>query len=62
MILRAMMEVAQLLVGSPMPDRSKVMTQTKRDTLLLWVGCGVHNPTPQKDLTFDKLLMIAARW
>jgi len=27
-----------LLVGSPMPDRSKVMTQTKRVTLALQVG------------------------
>ena len=27
-----------LLVGSPMPDGSKVMTQTKRDTLALQVG------------------------
>ena len=27
-----------LLVGSPMPDRSKAMTQTKRDTLALQVG------------------------
>jgi len=27
-----------LLVGSPMPDRSKVMTQTERDTLALQVG------------------------
>jgi len=26
-----------LLVGSPMPDRSKVMTQTKRNTLALQV-------------------------
>jgi len=26
-----------LLVGSPMPDRSKVMTQTKRNTLVLQV-------------------------
>lgn len=26
MILTAMLGVAQLLVGSPMPDRSKVMT------------------------------------
>ena len=38
MILRAMLAVAKLLVGSPMPDRSKVMTQTKRDTLVLQVG------------------------
>ena len=27
-----------LLVGSPMPDRSKVMTQTKRDALAFQVG------------------------
>jgi len=27
-----------LLVGSPMPDRSKVMTQPKRDALALQVG------------------------
>ena len=27
-----------LLVGSPMPDGSKVMTQTKRDDLVLQVG------------------------
>jgi hypothetical protein len=27
-----------LLVGFPMPDRSKVMTQTKRDALALQVG------------------------
>jgi len=27
-----------LLVGSSMPDRSKVMTQTKRDALALQVG------------------------
>jgi hypothetical protein len=27
-----------LLVGPPMPDRSRVMTQTKKDTLVLQVG------------------------
>jgi hypothetical protein len=27
-----------LLVGPPMPDRSRVMTQTKSDTLVLQVG------------------------
>jgi hypothetical protein len=36
MIPRAML--AMLLVGPPMPDRSRVMTQTKRDTLVLQVG------------------------
>jgi hypothetical protein len=35
MILRAKPAVAQLLAGTPMPDRSKVMTQIKRDTLIL---------------------------
>jgi hypothetical protein len=38
MILRAMLTVAQLLVGSPIPDRSKVIAQTKGDTLVLQVG------------------------
>jgi hypothetical protein len=38
MILRAMPVVGYLLVGFPMPDRSKVMIQTKRDTLALEVG------------------------
>jgi hypothetical protein len=33
-----MLAVAYLLVGPPMPDTSKVMTQTKRDTLVLQVG------------------------
>jgi hypothetical protein len=27
-----------LLVGPPIPDRSRVMTQTKRDTLVLHAG------------------------
>jgi hypothetical protein len=42
------MAVAYLLVGLPTPDRSKVMTQTKRDTIALWlgVGHGADNPTP----------------
>jgi hypothetical protein len=32
---------------SPMPDRSKAMIQTKRDTLALQVGgCGVDGSTP----------------
>jgi len=38
MILRSMLAVAYLLVGPSMPDRSRVMTQTKRDTLVLQVG------------------------
>jgi hypothetical protein len=49
MILRAMPAVAYLLAGLPMPDRSKMMTQTKRDTLVLQVGgwgMGLTNPYP----------------
>ena len=38
MILTAMLAVALLLVGSPMPERSKVMSQVKRGTLVLQVG------------------------
>jgi hypothetical protein len=36
-----------LLIGPPMPDRSRVMTQTKRDTLVLqfW-GFDVGLTTP----------------
>jgi hypothetical protein len=38
------------VVESPMPDRSKVMIQTKRDTLALQVGVGsgVDEPRPVK--------------
>jgi hypothetical protein len=38
MIPRAMPAVALILVEPPLLDRSKVMTQTKRDTLVLQVG------------------------
>jgi hypothetical protein len=50
MILRAMSAVALLLVGPPMPDRSKVMTQTKRDTRVLpscGLGCEVNTTTSE---------------
>jgi len=35
-------------LGSPIPDSSRVMTQTKRDTLAFQVGGGLQaiNPTP----------------
>ena len=39
MILRAVLTVVMVLVWHHLPDRSKVMTQTKRDTLILQVGC-----------------------
>ena len=47
-ILGAMLAIVELLIGPPMPDRSKVMTQTKGDTLVLQVGGWVwaDNPTP----------------
>jgi hypothetical protein len=40
--------VAKLLVGSPMPDRSRGRSQTKRDALVLQVGVGheANNLTP----------------
>jgi hypothetical protein len=44
-ILRAMLTVGYLLAGAPMPDRSKVMTQTERDILVLQVGGWADNPT-----------------
>jgi hypothetical protein len=34
----AVVYACMLLVGPPMPDRSRVMTQTKRDTMVLQVG------------------------
>jgi len=34
----AMPAVAELLVGSPLPDRMRVRGQTKRDNLVLQVG------------------------
>ena len=35
-----------VLVGPPLPDRSKESTQTKRDTLVLQVGGWVDGPAP----------------
>jgi hypothetical protein len=40
MTQRATPAVAVLLVGSSMSDRTKVMIQTQRDTLVLYVGFG----------------------
>jgi hypothetical protein len=50
MILRAKPAVAELLAGSPKPDRSTVMTQTKRDTLSSRLGVwrGGDDPTQGK--------------
>jgi hypothetical protein len=45
-----------LLVGPPMPDRSRVMTQTKRDTLVLQVGVWRGLTTPHsKNLIVTKV-------
>jgi hypothetical protein len=57
MILRAVLVVVWLLLGPPMPDRSKVMTQTKRDTLVLQVGGWVWGwPHPIKNISVEKLI------
>jgi hypothetical protein len=45
-----------LLVGPPMPDRSRVMTQTKRDTLVLQVGglaMGLTTPHSKKTSCYE---------
>jgi hypothetical protein len=45
-----------LLVGSPMPDKSKVMTQAKSDTLVLQVGrfgMGLTTPPSQKTCCYE---------
>jgi hypothetical protein len=55
MILRAMPAVALLLVGPPLPERSKVMTQTKTDTPVLQSrGLGVGQTSSQKNLIVQK--------
>ena len=48
--------VAQLLAGSRKPDRSKVIAQTKRDTLVLEVGGWAwgDDPTLEKKPMFRK--------
>jgi Ca2+/Na+ antiporter len=48
-----MRAVAQLLVGPPMPDRSKVMIQTER-SCRLGVGREDNNLTSEQNLIFDK--------
>jgi len=44
-----------LLVGSPLPDKSKVMAQTKRGTLVLQVGgwAAGWRPTPVKSDCYE---------
>jgi hypothetical protein len=51
MILRAMPAVFLLLVWAPMPDRSKVTTQTKRHNLIFQVaGWGIRlTSSPHKN-------------
>jgi len=51
MVLTAMMAVALLLVGSPMPGRSKMIVQIKRGNLILQVGrLGVGLTTPPRKI------------
>jgi hypothetical protein len=44
-----------LLVGPPMPDRLRVMTQTKRDTWSSRLGVwrGANNPTQKKTYCYE---------
>jgi len=47
------------MVGSPMPHRSKVVTQTERDTIVLqvWVWAWGYNPHSIKKTCFVKKLL-----
>jgi len=47
MILVDVLAVAKLLVGPSVPERSQVMTQTKRDALVIHVGLGLELNTNQ---------------
>ena len=54
MLLRATLAVAELLVRPPMPESSKVMTQTKSDTLVLQSVVGRETTSPRKTVYVDK--------
>jgi hypothetical protein len=57
--------VALPLVGSPVPDRSKVTTQTRRDNLVLqFGGWGMRLTTspPQNKASLLRSLIMDARW
>ena len=49
-----------LLVGPPVPDKSKVITQPRRDTLVLQCGGerGAVNPMPQKVCSDEDFLQL----
>jgi hypothetical protein len=58
-----MLAVAYLLAGPPMPHRPKVMTQTKRDTLVPQgggLGGEGNDPTPVKNFHILRSLIIDA--
>jgi hypothetical protein len=62
--MRDMLAVAELLVGSRMPDRSTVvMIQTKGDIWYsrLGVGCRIKNLAPYEALIVEKTSRIVAR-
>jgi hypothetical protein len=63
MILRSMLAVAWLLVRPSMPGRSKVMTQTKRYTLVLHFGGWVWDwqPHPIKNIFVEMSLTFRSK-
>jgi len=56
--------VTWLLAKSPMIDRSKMITQIKRDALVFQVADWVwgRHLTPNKICFVEKLLKLKARW
>jgi hypothetical protein len=65
MILRPVPAAALLLVGPPMPDRSKVMTQTKKNTPVLHVGSWSMTVTTSPPCKKNSLLrspIMDVRW
>jgi hypothetical protein len=63
-ILTTMLPVVYLLVRPPIPDQSKVITETKT---LYWssrlgVGRGAYAPKPYKICSVEKLLKLEVGW
>jgi len=64
MILTTMIPVAYLLLGPPISDQSKVITETKRISWSsrLGVGRGAYTPNPYKICSVEKLLKLEVGW
>ena len=61
MILRAMLAVAMLLVGPSMLDRSRLINQKQRSTLVLQGVGWANNPTLQNVFCYETATK-ASKW